>query len=371
MKLAPVDRPRPGWAGGLRIVGAIALKDMLEALRNHVTLGIMLGATLLVLSGLGLPRLLAGRGVPTAVVFDPSGSGLVQAWAGREDLQAIEVESQAELERVVVEASQPALGLALPSSFVLSVETDEALALDGYAAHWVDDAQLARQVGFFEAELSQAAGRTVVITTAGHKTYPTPQSGGQTSLYAMHLALQLLIVGIAVVPYLLVEEKEARTLDALLVSPAGHAQVVAGKAVAGAAYCLLGGAVVIGFLNRWIVHWDLALLSVLLGTLVAVGVGLLGGALAENAQVAGLGMTTLVVILLAPALLGVEVISGLPAWAQAAVPCFPTVALVSLIRASLAGDLSGAPIGSHVVVLIVSAAIAYALVVWRVRRAGR
>jgi ABC-2 type transport system permease protein len=187
----------------------------------------------------------------------------------------------------------------------------------------------------------------------------------------MHVAFQLLIVGVGVVPYLLVEEKEAHTFDALLVSPASYGQVVAGKAVAGALLCLVGGAVVFAFLARWVVHWDVALLTILLGAAFAVGIGLLGGALLDNAQSVGLAMTVLVLILLVPPVLGTAVASGLPAWVQSALAYFPTLALSDLARASLAGDLAGAPIALDVMVLAGSAAVLYALVVWRVHQAGR
>jgi ABC-2 type transport system permease protein len=286
-------------------------------------------------------------------------------------MRAIAVDSQAELEQVVAESARPLLGLALPPGFQLAVAASDSVTVDGYFVHWMDPDRVAQQVSFFEARLSEAAWRTVRIATAGHAVYPTVQAGGQIALYAMHVAFQLLIVGVGVVPYLLVEEKEARTFDALLVSPASFGQVVTGKAVAGALLCLVGGAVVFAFLARWVVHWDVALLAILLGAAFAVGIGLLGGALLDNAQSVGLVMTVLVLILLVVPALGTAVASGLPAWVQSALAYFPTLALSELVRASLAGDLAGAPIARDVMVLAVSAAVVYALVVWRVHQAGR
>jgi ABC-type Na+ efflux pump permease subunit len=354
---------------GLRIVGVVALKDVLDAIRNRITLGIMLGAALLMLSGLGLPRLLAGRNANRAVVYDPGAGGLVQAWAARDDLQAVGVRSQAELEQIVAESASPTLGLVLPAGFAAPASTAEPLTVDGYTAHWARPDQVARQVTFFEARLSQAAGRTVRIVTAGHVVYPAVRAGGQVSLFAMHVVMELLIVGMAVVPYLLIEEKEARTFDALLVSPASYGQVVAGKALAGAAFCLLGGAVGLTFMAAWVVHWDVALLAIGLGAIFAVGVGLLGGALARDAQILGLGMMLLASVLLAPALLGPVATSNLPAWVQSALRYVPSMALLDLMRAAMAGDLRGAPIAFNALVLGVGAAAVYAFLIWRVRQA--
>jgi ABC-2 type transport system permease protein len=369
--VAAKGEPGRGRASALRIIGAIALKDMLEAFQNHAILGILLGATMLMLMGLGLPRLLAGRAAPVAVLYDPAESGLAQAWAAAADLQAVGVESQAELERFVAEASRPILGLALPVDFSAAASHAGPLTVDGYVAQWATPTQVAGLVDFFEARLTEAAGQTVYITVAGHTVYPTAQAGGQTAMVAMHLAMELLIVGVAVVPFLFVEEKAAHTFDALLVSPASYAQVVAGKALAGSAYCVLGGTVVFAFAARWIVHWDLALLAILLGTAFTVGVGLLGGALGDNPQTLGPVMSVLVLFLLVPALLGLRSVSGLPAWAQSVLPYFPTTALTNLIRASLAGEVSAASITLQVTVLAASTAGVFALLIWRVRQAGR
>jgi hypothetical protein len=366
--MVPASTPAPR---SLRIVGAIALKDMREAIQNRIILGILLGATMLTLSGVVLPRLLAGRSGNVAVVYDPGATSLLAAWAARGDMRMVGVDSQAELERVVAEATIPMLGLVLPQPLELAPGPGGAMTIDGYVAHWASEGQVAREVSFFEARLSEVTGRTVLIATAGHAVYPLARAGGQVALYAMHLATQLLIIGVAVVPYLLIEEKEAHTFDALLVSPASYAQVVAGKALAGAAYCLLGGAIVLALVTRWIVHWDLALVALLLGAALAVGVGLLGGALARDAQTLGMGMALVVLILLLPAILGLGSLSGLPAWARAALPYFPTTALMDLIRASMAGEVSAASIAQQVAVLAASAAGVFALLIWRVRQAGR
>ena len=49
----------------------------------------------------------------------------------------------------------------------------------------------------------------------------------------------ILMMGIFLVPSLLFEEKETKTMQALLVSPASIGQVVVGKALAGAFYILV------------------------------------------------------------------------------------------------------------------------------------
>ena len=181
------------------------------------------------------------------------------------------------LEQVVTESAWPLLGLALPPGFQLAVAASDRETVDGYFVHWMDPDRVAQQVSFFEARLSEAAGRTVRIATTGHAVYPTVQAGGQIALYAMHVAFQLLIVGVGVVPYLLVEEKETHTFDALLVSPASFGQVVAGKAVAGALLAVLTP-VIVGFGIGYLALGAFLAASILTGQLMANFLSNSGGA---------------------------------------------------------------------------------------------
>lgn len=51
-------RDRRGWRNALRILGAIALKDIADALRNRTILALMIGVGLMLLTGMALPALL-------------------------------------------------------------------------------------------------------------------------------------------------------------------------------------------------------------------------------------------------------------------------------------------------------------------------
>ena len=52
------------------------------------------------------------------------------------------------------------------------------------------------------------------------------------------------------IPYLMLEEKQTKTLDALLTSPASPGQVVLGKALAGFFYILVIGGLAIALFSR-------------------------------------------------------------------------------------------------------------------------
>ena len=86
------------------------------------------------------------------------------------------------------------------------------------------------------------------------------QSRGGLGLEQMLLPLLLIMTfgmtGAMVVPLLLVEEKEKRTLDFLLSSPASLKEIVAGKALTGAAYSRADCGSAAGYQSR--TGWKLA-----------------------------------------------------------------------------------------------------------------
>jgi ABC-2 type transport system permease protein len=98
-------------------------------------------------------------------------------------------------------------------------------------------------------------------------------------LLVLWLMMSLTMTGITIPPGLLVEEKEKRTIRALLVTPASYADVIAAKALVGLVYVMLGA---------WFILWlnqgftgEVALTSVviLLTALFMVEIGLCLGAL--------------------------------------------------------------------------------------------
>ncbi len=359
------DGTRTRFAEHWRIIRAIAGKDILDAIRNRTTLSIILGVGVMMLSGLVLPLLLASRGGPGAIVYDPQKS----AWARGLGLRPMA--SEDEMKATIATSLQPMLGVVIPPELGQPQEAGQSITLDGYVPHWASRSQVAQLVSYFEAEIGRASGQAVRIDVQGHRVYPSASPQGQPFLLAMNMTMQILIVGLSLVPLLLVEEKETRTFDALLVSPARLGHVVSGKALAGLFYCLCGVVVVFAFSARWFVHWDLALLAAFLASAFAVGMGLLLGALCENPATLSLWMLVVVAALLAPVLaVGLSHVS-LPAWLRTLAPWTPAAAMTRLIGLATAGAPPAGDVARNVLILAAEALALYALVAWRVRRTDR
>jgi ABC-type transport system involved in multi-copper enzyme maturation permease subunit len=351
-----------------RIILAIAVKDITEAMKNRTLLTIAIGVLLLMLTGPAL-SLLINRNQPTLVMFAPAGAGVFQSLEGRDDLRLVLVDTQEQMDATILQPSQTIIGVIVPA--VEGSDPAAPLVLEGHTAHWVSEAAMRERVAFFEDALSSASGRTVLIHIDGNRLYPSQAESHQFTMISISLMTMVLLMGLALVPYLFIEEKENHTLDALLVSPARFWQLVIGKLIAGGVYCLIAAAIVLLFNFRVVVHWDLMLLTILLGTAFAVSLGLLLGMLFENAASMGLWTSLLTIVLLVFPL--VQIMGGgkLPAGLLAAFSWLPSTAIYKLIVLAMLGEVPIDPIWQGMLLLVGTTLVLCLLVVWRIRQMDR
>jgi ABC-2 type transport system permease protein len=364
-----VNTTQRNLSHSLRIIWAVAAKDIVDAIKNKVTVSVILGVALLMLSSQALPLIARLSDVHRVVVYDAGASRLVGELQRSPDVGLIRASSLQDLKDILVESSGTMLGLMLPANFDQASDAGQALQLDGYFAHWVSAADVTAEGAFFETQLGALAGQPVHIELAGHAVYPRPDSAGQPLLVSISLVVVIITIS-GLVPYLMVEEKETRTMDALLVSPARISQIVIGKAIAGMVYGLVAAAVVFVFNRALVVHWEWAVLATLCGTLFAVSAGLLLGSAFDNPQNMGPWMGFLFALLLMPVFLGM-LKPGLPAFLSTVTPWIPSAALEKLFRISFSGSVRLDQALSNLAILVGSALLFLAAVAWIVRRSDR
>ncbi len=91
-----------------------------------------------------------------------------------------------------------------------------------------------------------------------------------------------MMISIQLIPNLMLEEKNTRTLDALLVSPASAWELAAGKALAGLFYGLLASTVIVAVFFSSLIHFLPIFLAILLGGMFMALVGLWTGLKVDN-----------------------------------------------------------------------------------------
>ena len=356
-----------------RIIMAITTKDILQAIKNKLVLSIMIGTGILVLNGTLMPLLLGLRDKPTAIVYDQGKSTIIRALTGREDFRLLVVDSQGDMEEGVSNLPETRLGLVIPGDFDQRAGVGGDLQLQGYFAHWADPEKLKQQVAFFEEQLSQASWGTVKIQTAGNVLYPQVDSGGQVSMTSLLMIIVIMVMGMTLIPLLFIQEKEAHTLEALLVSPANINHVVIGKALAGGFYCLLAAMVAVLLNNYFFVHWEVVILAILLSAFFAVALGLLVGYLSDNQATTGLWGAVLIILFMGLAIL--EALdfnmSQWPAILQTLVKWQPGTTIIQLFRISMAGRFPLELLWTNAIALLLAAAGVYGVIFALVRTADR
>jgi ABC-2 type transport system permease protein len=359
------DEPRP--RGNLSMIGVIAAKDLLEALKNKLILSILLGSTFILLSGALLPMLITAKNLPRLVVYDQGRSSILQDLSAREDIRVGKVDSQEDMESALVNSTDLSLGLIIPADFDQRLADGQPIELQAYYPHWAAPDKLAQLETIFEEQFRLAAPGMGSLSLVGQAVFPTVDLGGRPVMLLLNLVIVILVIGIALVPLLMIEEKEAQTLKVLLVSPASLKQVIAGKALVGLFYSLLPALLIMLLYHYLFVHWGVALLAVFLISALAVSVGLLLGILADSPTSASMWGSLLLLLMIGSGLLKLFGLD-LPPAAQSAVDWLPGSAMLELFSISQAGDFPPSMLWLNMSAMLAAIAVVLVLLAWRVRR---
>ena len=176
------------------------------------------------------------------------------------------------------------------------------------------------------------------------------------------LVMGLATNGVLLVPTLVMEERERKTLDALLLSPLSYADVICSKALVGVFYSVLSGLLVLllqGGLQNDI--WSL-LAILLMGSMALSLLGVLVGGLAKNLQTLNSYGGLLIFPLILPAMVGVLGPNRFVQYLQ----FLPTYHLTQGIALAMNGK--GSQIGLNLAWLIIQCFVIFFVVVWSLRR---
>ncbi len=359
-----------GFWEGVRIVLAITLKDSLDAVRNRTLLSVLVAVLLMVALFRVLPAF-RDEATPVLVVVDPGQSVVVDGWAesGQFDLQR--TSSRQEMEYVLGGEETAVLGLVLPPDLDQPVQSQSSLELEGYVDHWVSDSEVDEIRATTEAQLTALTGRPVRIDVSNEAVFTHPR-GLRPVTTSFLMVYALVVVGLMIAPNLMVEEKELKTMDALLISPASAGQIVLAKALTGLLYCLLAAGLVLAASAPMVVHWDIALLAALCGALFIVSLGLLLGVILKVRQQLVIWSAVLMFPLFVPVIAS-EILPELPVPAVVGqvVSLLPTVAVAEATRWALSGQVPWAEIGWGLAVTVAWAIPILVVVAWVVRRSDR
>jgi ABC-2 type transport system permease protein len=362
------DNNRHTLAEHLNITWTIAAKDIVDALKNKVVVSMIIMLSIMLLVPKMLP-LIFEQPQTALPVYDMGNSSLVAELRKNPDISVQGLRSEQELRTALCGAIYPLIGLRLPADFDQRLAAGKQVEFQGVVC-WSKRAQVSELQPKLEEILSRSLDIPVNIHIEGNIVYP-PSSGVLSfSLVTINSVLMILMMGIFLVPSLLFEEKETKTMQALLVSPASIGQVVIAKALAGSFYILVTAATIFALSWADAVHWDMVMLFVIGGGIFSVAVGLVLGSFFEKQQDM-VGWITGLLLLFLGAIIVRMLNMELPALVKTILPWVPSVALAEICRAAFSETVPLTRVLNDLWIVLSVSVPLYALVIWKVRRSDR
>ena len=212
---------------------------------------------------------------------------------------------------------------------------------------------------------------TINSPAPGTATAPTAGLGSalrglplQAYLLVMWSMMGIAMVGMYMVPTLLVEEKERKTLDAMLVAPVTYIDLIAGKALVGVVYAVLSAGLVFALNLSVRVDSILAFIGIgLLSALFATLIGLWLGGMVDNTQSLNTWSGFPLLAFLLPAIIGA--VPNSPLWNV--LQFFPPTHTLEGISRAITGE-SLDRVWVNLLVLLIGCLLAGALVWLSLRR---
>ena len=355
----------------LNIIWTIASKDIMDGLKNKVVLSIVVG----VLFMLSMPAFMAWMIEPpfaNVLVYDPGSSQLVNLIDEDDDFQVRRLPSLENFEEAVADLG---FGMGIEYGLMVPADFDEKAANNGEAVvevyvPWSFRNQISELKEQIEQQLTALSGVPVEANFEGNIVYPPPQSALMLGLTTQMPVIIVLMVGLSMMPHLFFEEKQTKTMDAMLVSPATEGQIVAGKAVVGMFYILVTALIAFGLNWNRVVHWELVAIFVVCGGLFGVGIGVMLGTFFKRYQEI-FGWSMLILLLLIAAIFIQMLEFDLPGWAQTLVPWIPSAGLAKIVIAAFLQEIDWGMVFTNIASVLAISAVMYSLIVWRLRRSDR
>ena len=281
----------------IRSILAIARKDALDILLNKSTLTLLLTPIFLAVLFVVVGALL-GSHTTNALVYNPGKSGVEQVLDGAfSDIKVTYTNSPADVTAAFGpdgshKSTTYALGLVVPADFDASLRSGAHPQLNLYVDGSQIDNQQRQLLSSALADYSRSIANPQPPANISVATINPPSSSNNALqdigvVYSAAVLLSSFLVGTSLVPGLLVEEKEKKTLRMLMVAPASYADVVAAKLLVGLVYQLLIALLVLGIKGGFVGQVQILLLFVLLGSLFSVALGLLIGSIFQTTTATG------------------------------------------------------------------------------------
>ncbi|WP_298490112.1 ABC transporter permease [uncultured Chloroflexus sp.] len=323
----------------LRRILALLYREAVQGPKNFIfifTIVVPLGLSL----ALGLIFGTFFSGKPRLGIVDPGASRLTQLAEAMPGLMVRRYASEAEVRDATANGAVD-VGLLVSADFDQRVLSGQHGSLTVYV--WGESLLRDRVlIGTAIADwLRELAGHEPPVTIATTMLGANNELTWQQRLLPL-LVLMTVVFGALMLPASsLVSEKQRRTLNALLVTPATRAEIYVAKGVLGVALSTVMALLVLALNGAWSSQIWLVLLVLFLGAVLSAEFGILLGVLVNDINSLFATVKALGLLLYAPALIGL--FPMIPQWIAQFFPTFymvdPVISIVQ--RGATLSDIAG------------------------------
>lgn len=285
-------------------------------------------------------------GKPKLGIHDQGSSALTSKLIGTEGLLSKEYASDDDL-RSAVENGAVDLGIIIPQHFDANIENDEETQLS--ALVWGESLQKNRALiaTSLIALIREMIGQEVPVEIIANSLGDGGNIPWEKRILPFIVFMAIIMGGTMVPATSLVDEKQKRTLKALVITPTSLGDVFTAKGIFGFLVCMLVALFVL-VLNQAFGNQPYLLIGILaLSAIPAVAFGVLMGALIKDINTLFAVIKAIGILLYAPAL--ILIFPGIPQWIG---KLFPTHYMIGPIMEVSQNDASWSQIAGDVYILI-------------------
>jgi ABC-2 type transport system permease protein len=329
-----------------RRVGVLFGKEVLHGPKNFIFIfALVVPVVLSLVMSLLFGTLFSGK--PRLGIADEGNSQLPRLAAGLDSLILKQYATAAEL-RQAVERGAVDLGIALPPGFDDQLKEGKTAQMAAYV--WGQSLLKNRAVlgTTFVVLVREIAGQEAPVEIVPVTLGDAESAPWEERLLPLVVLMAVVLGGSMVPATSLVNEKQKRTLGAVVVTPTSLSDVFVAKALVGAILGLLTGALTLAINRAWGGQPLLLLLVLALGAVVAAIFGVLLGALVKDVNSLFATLKAIGILLYAPAFL--YLFPEIPEWIGR---IFPTYYLIAPVVEITQRGATWADVGWQILVLVV------------------
>jgi ABC-2 type transport system permease protein len=279
-------------------------------------------------------------------------------------------EQSAESVEEVVQAEDADIGFVVPAGFDAAIAAGEQPGIEIFLPE--DPTLGARYIAqAFEPAVRTMAGQEFPVAVA-ISTVEEPledqsvldRLGLRTYMVLFSIVFLVGMIAMLVVPVILAEEAEKKTLDALVLV-ASYPDVIAGKALVGVAYIGIALAILLGITQIDIEMVPKFVAAALVSGVALIGVGLIMAGLFKSANQLNTWSGVFLIPVIVPAALVSAPVDGV---VEAVLLALPTSQMMRLLTDATVGDSVFGGAWLSFLVIVVWGIVAYAVVAWQLSR---